>query len=159
MKASGKHVATTGITAALYAVMVQVFHPISFLQINIRIANALLGLIPLMGWPAILGISIGVLIGNLTSPLGPIDLLSFLPTFLGCYIIYLLRKSAVSVILGLFVYSVIISAWVSFMLWYVLKLPYLLSFLYVLVGSLISNVLMGFLLYKALSKLPLPLLK
>ena len=152
MRALGKSVATAGMIAALYAVMVQLFHPISFLQMNIRVANALLGLIPLVGWPAILGISIGVFIGNITSPIGPIDLLSFIPTFAGCYIIYLLRRKAALVALGLLIYSVIISIWVSFMLWYVFKLPYILSFLYVFAGSLISNVLLGFLLYKVLSR-------
>jgi len=153
VRASGKFVATAGTIAALYAAMVQVFHPISFLQINIRVANALLGLVPVIGWPAVLGIPIGVLIGNATSPLGPIDLLSFIPTLAGCYVIYLLRKRDFLVITGLLIYSAIISAWVSFMLWYVLKLPYLLSFLYVFAGQLLSDVLLGFLLYRALRKI------
>jgi len=136
--------------AALYSAMVIVFHPISFHVIQVRIANALIGVVPILGKPAIIGITLGVLIGNITSPLGVLDILSFIPTFVGLTIIYKLRN--VSVLLGLLIYSLILGAWVSFLLWYILGLPYVISFIYVTIGIMIATSGLGYMVYMVLSK-------
>ncbi|MBS7626943.1 QueT transporter family protein [Candidatus Bathyarchaeota archaeon] len=143
------------VCCGMYAALVNIFAPISFQQIQIRVANSLIGLVPLFGWPAVYGLALGVLLGNMVSPLGPIDLLSALPSFLGLLIVYRLRL--VSVLLGLQSYSTIVSIWVAFMLNYIFQLPYLLTFAYVLVGVSAATTGLGYALYKSLSKLRLPL--
>lgn len=131
----------------MYVVLVYAFAPISFHQIQIRIANALIGLVPLLGWPSIYGLVLGVFLGNLYSPLGPIDLLSVLPSFVGLIAVYKLRK--VSVILGLQIYSTLISIWVAFILHLVFNLPYFITFIYVFIGITIATTGIGYLLYKS----------
>jgi uncharacterized membrane protein len=140
-------IATAAVLAAAYAALVQVLHPISFLAIQVRVANALIGFVPLLGMPAVYGITIGVFLANLTSPLGPIDWFSFIPTFIGLMAVYKLRD--VSVLAGLLIYSIILGAWVAFMLWYVLNLPYLLAFAYVTIGVAIATAGLGYVVYRA----------
>lgn len=142
-----KNVTVSIIVGVLYVVLVYAFAPISFHQIQIRIANALIGLVPLLGWAGVYGLALGVFLGNLSSPLGPIDLLSVLPSFIGLVLIYKLRS--VSVILGLQIYSTLISLWVAFMLYLVFNLPYFVTFIYVFVGVTIATTGLGYLLYKS----------
>jgi uncharacterized membrane protein len=141
-----RDLAIAAMIAALYSVLVYVFNPISFQMIQIRIANSLMGLVPILGVPAIIGIVIGVFIANLASPLGFIDLLSVAPTLIGLTIIYRLR--GYSVMLGLVVYSIILGSWVSFMLWYVFKIPYIECFIYVTAGITIATAGLGYLVYR-----------
>ena len=150
-----KDVTTCLVFCSMYVALVNIFEPISFQQIQMRVANSLIGLVPLFGWPAVYGLTLGVLLGNLVSPLGPIDLLSALPSFLGLLIVHRLRR--VSVLLGLQAYSTIVSIWVAFMLNHIFHLPYFLTFAYVLIGVSAATTGLGYTLYKSLSKLRLPL--
>ena len=145
-----KNVAVSIIISVLYVVLVYAFAPISFHQIQVRIANALIGLVPLLGWAGVYGLALGVFLGNLSSPLGPIDLLSVLPSFAGLVSVYKLRN--VSVILGLQIYSTLVSLWVAFMLYLVFNIPYLVTFIYVFIGITIATTGLGYLLYKSASK-------
>ena len=150
-KTTTRDIAVGIVCCALYASLVNLFAPISFQQIQVRVANALIGLVPLFGWPAISGLTLGVFLGNMTSPLGVIDLASSLPSFIGLVVVYKLRR--VSVLLGLQSYSAIVSVWVAFMLNLVFNLPYLITFVYVLVGVTVATAGLGYLLYRSLSKL------
>jgi uncharacterized membrane protein len=72
----GKHSTTvtfTAVFAALYAVGVVLLAPISFQVFQVRIADALLPLSILFGWPAILGLTLGAFVANLFGGLGPVD--------------------------------------------------------------------------------------
>jgi uncharacterized membrane protein len=133
--------------AAIYVTLVLVLAPVSYLAIQVRIADALVGIVPLVGMPGVVGITIGVFIGNIASPLGPIDLISALPSFLGLLALLQLRK--VSVMAGLLAYSFIVSPWVAFELSFILGVPYLLTFVYVAIGILIATAGLGYLLFKA----------
>ncbi|MEN3057347.1 MAG: QueT transporter family protein [Candidatus Methanosuratincola petrocarbonis] len=141
----------TAILAASYAALTISFAPISFGAVQIRVANALIGIVPLVGMPGALGISLGVFIGNLASPLGPIDLLSALPTFAALLI--LLKLKGISVIAGLACYTLIISAWVGAILQYALGLPFLATFAYLLIGIGIATIGLGYLLYTAMKRI------
>ncbi|MCQ8892482.1 MAG: QueT transporter family protein [Candidatus Methanosuratincola sp.] len=143
-------VVKTAIIAAVYAALTISLAPISFGAIQIRVANALIGIVPLIGLPAALGISLGVFIGNLASPLGPLDLLSAIPTFIALLIVLRLRGR--SVIAGLVCYTMIISAWVGALLNYVLGLPFLITFAYLIVGVGIATIGLGYLLYVSLKR-------
>lgn len=151
---NSKDIATAGILAATYTALVWVFQPISFLQYQVRIADALTGVIPLTGWAGIIGLTIGTFLANTISPLGVIDLLSTIPEFMGLMILlFTFRKMGdKGVIIGLLIMSIIISSWVAFMLEFVLGIPFLIGFINVLIGSLIAIVLLGYIVYKALDK-------
>ena len=49
---------------ALYAALVIIFAPVSNLPIQVRVADALMPLAILFGWPVILGLGIGTVVGN-----------------------------------------------------------------------------------------------
>jgi uncharacterized membrane protein len=150
---SVRNLALSVVCAASYAALVIFLAPISFLQMQVRVANTLMGLVPILGMPAVYGLTLGVFLGNIVSPLGPIDLISPLPSFIGLFAIYKLRNK--SVLLGLLIYSFIISLWVAFMLNLVIGVPYWITLAYVFLGVAIATVGLGYLLYKAVSKVGL----
>jgi len=59
-----RNLALAALFAALYAALVIGLAPISNLPIQVRIADALMPLAILFGWPAILGLGIGTVVGN-----------------------------------------------------------------------------------------------
>ncbi len=65
-----RDVAVAAVLAALYAVLVIILAPISFGIIQVRLADALLPLSIVFGFPAVVGFTIGVLIANIFSPFG-----------------------------------------------------------------------------------------
>lgn len=64
----------TAALAALYVVGAVFLGPISFQLFQVRIADALLPLVLLLDWPAIIGLSIGVFVANFFGGLGPVDM-------------------------------------------------------------------------------------
>ncbi|MDV3278499.1 MAG: QueT transporter family protein [Nitrososphaerales archaeon] len=147
-------VATASVYAAMYVALVLAFSPISYGVINLRVANILIGLVPLVGWPAILGQTIGVLIANqpsLGDQLGPIDLINVVPTFVFSWLLWRLRH--VSVFLGLTLYSLALGVSVSFALSYAFNLPVLVEIPLVTTGIFLATTVLGYLLYGAVKKL------
>src|SRR5207245_7932441 len=65
--------------AASYVTLTFVLSGVSYGEVNLRLANILLALVPLIGRPAILGHTIGVFAAGTLSPLGPVDLINVLP--------------------------------------------------------------------------------
>ena len=59
-----RNLALAALFAALYAALVVGLAPISNLPIQVRVADALMPLAILFGWPAILGLGIGTVVGN-----------------------------------------------------------------------------------------------
>ncbi|MDA4119508.1 MAG: QueT transporter family protein, partial [Thaumarchaeota archaeon] len=57
-------IATAAVYAALYAALTISLGQIGYGGVNFRVANALLGLIPIIGWPAVIGQGLGVLLAN-----------------------------------------------------------------------------------------------
>ncbi|MEM3366063.1 MAG: QueT transporter family protein [Candidatus Methanomethyliaceae archaeon] len=148
---SSRDIAKAAIIAALYVALVWALTPISFGAVQIRVSNALIGIVPLVGMPAVFGITLGVLIGNIPSPLGPVDLLSAIPTFIALLIIMRLKDR--SVLLGLAIYSVILSAWVGMLLNYAFGVPFLITFVYLLAGIGFATAVLGYLVYRTLRSL------
>jgi len=62
-----RDLALTAVFAALYAVGVLAFASISFLIVQVRVADALIPLSIVFGWPAALGVTIGCAIANFAS--------------------------------------------------------------------------------------------
>ncbi|MCW3993566.1 MAG: QueT transporter family protein [Candidatus Bathyarchaeota archaeon] len=64
MKFDSRDVALTAIFAALYSVLVIVQGISAAASIQLRIADCLIPLSALFGWPAVIGVSIGCVVGN-----------------------------------------------------------------------------------------------
>jgi uncharacterized membrane protein len=148
-----KEMALTAIFAAAYTALTLVLQPISFLSVQVRVSGALIMLLPLFPNPVLIGVTIGVFLSNLASPLGPIDLISSLVTLAAMIPLYLMRDGKKWIVmLGGFIKSVIISLWVSYMLQTMIGLPFSVSFLSVLIGDTIAVVGIGSILLFSLQK-------
>jgi uncharacterized membrane protein len=147
-------ISTAAIYAAMYVALALVFSPISYGAINLRVANVLIGLVPIIGWPAVLGQTLGVFIANqpaLGDPLGPIDLINVIPSFLFSLLLWKLRNK--SVFLGLTLYSVALGITVSYALNYAFNLPLSVGIPQVTAGIFIATAVFGYLLFKAVKRL------
>jgi len=103
MGSKSKILAGSAIYAALYTTLVFVLAPISYREVQLRIADALLGLVPLMGWAGIIGHSVGVFISNIPSPLGEIDMINAVPRFILAWLVGTLRR--IRGVVGCTIYS------------------------------------------------------
>ena len=130
-------VALTAITAALYITLGYVFQPISFLGLQFRVAELIVGMCILFPIEGLIGNVIGVFFVNLTSPLGPIDLISCVVNIPALYCIVLFRNKKFLKYLGGVLYAIIISIYVAIVLNLALMLPVWLMFVQVLIAELI----------------------
>jgi len=120
-------ISIAALLASLYIILVWILPFISFMALQLRIANMLIALVPLLEiWGAAIW-AIAVLIANLMSPLGFLDLLSAIPSFIGAYIVIRLEKfwKLKGYILGTTIYSIILGLWISFLLNITIKTPFL----------------------------------
>lgn len=77
LKIKTKDIALMAVFAALYAALVYVFAPISFLALQFRVAGVLRPGIT-KKWTLAIGYAVGVVVGNIFSPFGAYDLV-FMP--------------------------------------------------------------------------------
>jgi uncharacterized membrane protein len=81
------------VIASLYTVMVIVLSPISYGPIQLRIADCLIPLSALFGWPAIIGVTVGCLMGNSYFLMGTEDIiLGTIANLIAATIIFILRR-------------------------------------------------------------------
>jgi len=136
-KINNKNVAITAIVAALYVVLGYIFQPISFLGLQFRIAELIVGFCIVYPLAGLLGNVIGVFFVNLSSPLGPLDLLSVLINIPALYCIIFFRNKKYLKYLGGILYALIISLYVAWILNFILGLPFLLMFIQVFISEII----------------------
>jgi len=87
-----REISLTAVVAALYAALVIVLAPVSFGPIQLRVADCLIPLAALLGWPAVFGVGLGALVGNAYYFLGPLDVvLGPLANLLAAALIFKLR--------------------------------------------------------------------
>jgi uncharacterized membrane protein len=144
------NIALSGMLAGVYTVSTIILGVLSFGPVNLRLSNILIALVPILGWPSIFGIAVGVFLSNLVgSSIGPLDyFVSPVFSFVGLVAIYLLRRK--SVIAGLAIYSAILSLWVTLELSVTTHQPFL-DFLFPVSGGVTFVVLvLGYLTYRAL---------
>lgn len=70
-----RDVSLTALFAGLYAVLVIVLAPVSFGPVQLRVADVLIPLAALFGWPMVVGVTAGCFIGNAYYWLGPYDVI------------------------------------------------------------------------------------
>jgi len=130
-------VALIAITAALYITLGYVFQPISFLGLQFRVAELIVGMCILFPVEGLIGNVIGVFFVNLTSPLGPIDLISCIVNVPALYCIVFFRDKRFLKYLGGVLYAIIISIYVAVVLNIAFMLPIWLMFVQVLIAEVI----------------------
>jgi len=141
-----KELALAAVFAALYAALGYVFAPIGFLAIQVRIACALVPLIALFKWPALLGITLGQFLTNIISPLGFLDLLSPLVALPSRYLLIRFGLKALPATI------LTIGVWVSFMLWSVFSVPIRPTIISVSAGEFMAEAVLGGILYLAIRR-------
>ena len=158
MKLRNNDFALIGIYAALYAALVVVLGGFSYGPIQVRIADSLLAIVPLLGLPGVFGHALGVFIANLFSPVGLLDLVNTLPSFAMAFVVYYFYKRTrqdYTVIGTCIAYSAVLGVTVGWMLSYVYALPLLITIAYVAAGNIIASVLIGWPLFKILKRMGL----
>ena len=154
-------VAVAAIIAALYAVLVWLLPFISFFIWQIRIADCLIPQAFIFGMPAAIGLAVGCFAGNLVSIYGVIDyfggaITNFLAAIIGYYLqkrnAYTGFKRILVTQLIIFIQTLFNVFIVGTYLAFLIPVPLELSWLGILIGSLISLNLVGFLIYEALRK-------
>lgn len=150
-----KDLAIIALYAALYAALVVVLGAFSYGPLQVRIADSMLSVVPLIGFVGVLGHTLGVFVANIFSTVGLIDLLNTIPSFamsFCVYYVYKRTKKDYTVLLTSIAYSLVLGATVGWMLSAVYAMPLLLTIAYVIVGNLIATTLIGWPLFKLLKK-------
>jgi uncharacterized membrane protein len=152
-----REITLAAVIAALYAAIVIILAPISFGPIQLRVADCLIPLAALLGWPAIIGVSLGALIGNAYFFLGAIDVvLGALANLLAAAIIYRFKERLLPACLA---GSLIIGLIVGGYLWIYFPPPsigglvlpvWLAMMVSIALSSAIAVSILGYLLVKAL---------
>ena len=148
-------VSLSAISAALYAVGVVALAPISFQVFQVRVADALLPLAILFGWPAVLGFSVGAFVANFFGGLGVVDIVGgSVANFLATYTAWKIgrRRSKgswlVAVAMEILVVTVIVGSYLS----YLFQMPLEIGLLGILLGSFVAIGLLGYALLLMLSR-------
>ena len=144
MKLKALDVAMGAITTALYIVLGYSFQPISFLELQFRIAELMIGMCILFPIPGLIGKIIGVFFVNMSSPFVPLDFISCIVNIPALYCVILFKKlenerKGIRYIGGIF-YAIIISIYVAWLIGYWNSLPlelFPLNFLYVFISEAI----------------------
>ena len=88
-----REISLTVVIASLYATLVIVLAPISFGPVQLRVADCIIPLSALLGWPAVAGISLGCLVGNAYFMLGAIDIVGgTIANLIAASLIFYLRR-------------------------------------------------------------------
>ena len=155
MKIQSKDLALIAVYAALYAALVVALGGFSYGPVQVRIADTMVAVVPLLGLPGVLGHTLGVFIANVFSTVGLIDLLNTIPSFAMSFVVYYVykrTKNDYTVIGTCVAYSVVLGVTVGLMLSYVYSLPLLLTIAYVAIGNVIASVLIGWPVFKVLKR-------
>lgn len=150
-----KKLAFIAMYAALYAALVVVLGAISYGPINLRIADAMLSVVPLVGIAGVLGHTLGVFVANIFSTVGVVDLLNTIPSFAMSFVVYYVYKRTrndLSVLVTSIAYSLVLGTTVGWMLSAVYGLPLLATIAYVMIGTMIVTTVIGWPMFKILKK-------
>jgi len=154
--------------AALYALLVSILAPISIPVIQIRVADLMMPLSILFGWPAVVGVTIGAGLGNLvgdtvlgnTGAQTGIDVvLGSLANFVAATLAWkisrqnwTIRGRRASWLIAVNTETLIIALIVGMYLGYLFSIPFLISIGGILAGSIVAISVGGYSLLKILSR-------
>jgi uncharacterized membrane protein len=149
----------SAVFTGLYAVLVVVLAPISFGPVQLRLADCLVPLAALFGWPVVVGVTAGCFLGNAYWWLGSLDVaLGPVANFIAASLVLLLRKKRLlACVVGAFPIGVIVGGY----LWlffpppsiFGLSLPaWAAMMVSITISSLIAMAVIGYGLLAALSR-------
>ncbi len=154
---TSKKLATAGIISAIYVAVTLLTMPISFGNVQVRIAEALT-ILPLIFPEAIVGLTVGCLISNLFG-FGVFDIVfGTIATFLSAILTYLTGKKIKNRVLKFIIggiFPILINALIVpliFILTGNVTESYFVNFLTIFAGQFVSVYLLGVNLYMALKK-------
>ena len=137
----------SAIVAAIYAALTM-FLPFSYLGFQFRIAEILV-LLVFIDKRYIYGLTLGCLIANLGSPLGPVDVIfGTLATLIALILISKTKNLLVATLWPALVNGLII----GLLLYYLLDLPFLLSAAQVFIGEFVVVTLIGYFIFKRIQR-------
>ena len=152
---TARSVSLVSIFGALYAVGVVALAPISFSVFQVRIADALLPLSILFGWPAILGFSTGAFVANFFGGLGVVDILGgSAANLLATYVAWKIGQRRVTgswlvaIVSEILLVTMIVGSYLS----YLFQIPLEIGLSGVLLGSLVSTGILGSVLFLVMSR-------
>lgn len=149
-----KTIAMTGVIAALYFVLGIVFSAISFGAIQFRVPNIMYQLVA-FNKKYYFGLVLGVILANLTSPLGWYDLVfGVLTTVVGLGVAIIVNSKIENVLVKQIVTAISVSVstiFVAYELHLVLGVPILFTWLTVATGQLLTQTAGAFVI-RAISK-------
>lgn len=163
MKFDSRDVAVTAVIAALYVIinvlqMVSVGNPTIYGPIQLRIADCIIALAALLGWPVVAGVTVGCFLTNAYYFVGVQDVvLGPLANLIAASIIFLLRKHRlIACIIGALPVGFIVGGY----LWLFFPPPEVLNTLpawaamitSITISSLIAITAVGYLLVSIISK-------
>ncbi|EJP6473233.1 QueT transporter family protein [Clostridium sp. FAM 1755] len=144
----------SAVIAAIYTVLTLLLAPISYGQIQVRVSESLT-LLPFLSSYSIWGVFLGCIISNLIGGNGIIDIVfGSLATLISAILTYYIGKSNLKLkkylapLPPIFINAVVI----GFILNYTLKLPLLLSMIWVGLGEFISCYVLGLILISIIEK-------
>ncbi len=137
----------SAIVGAMYAAMTLLL-PFSYLGFQFRLAE-LLVLLVFIDKRYIYGLTLGCLVANLGSPLGPVDMIfGTLATFIALVLISKTKNLFIATLWPAIINGLIIGQ----VLYQVLGLPFFLSMAQVFFGEFVVVTLMGYFLFKRILK-------
>lgn len=144
-----RFITEAAVIAALYAALTLIFSPISYLQIQVRISEALT-ILPAFTPAAIPGLFIGCIIANLAGTGEWVDMVfGSLATLAAAYVSYKMPKKALVPLPPIIINGIV----VGFVLNYLYKMPLFITMLWVAVGETIACYGLGYPLMLQLNKI------
>ena len=151
-------ISLTIVFSSLYAVLLVALAPISYGPIQLRVADCLIPLAALFGWPVISGVTIGCFLGNAYYWLGPQDVVfGTIANLVAATIIFVLRnRQFLACVLGSLPIGIIVGSY----LWMFFPPPDIFGLQLPLWGAMIVSITLstliavagiGYSLLKALS--------
>jgi len=160
-----REISLSAVFAGLYAALLIFLAPISFGPVQLRIADCLLPLAALFGWPMIWGATLGCLVGNFVGGImafgaaNPIDtIFGSAANLIATYVIFALRRRR---LLGCTFGSIIIGLIVGGYLWLFVPAPELgglslpawaAMIISITISSFVAVAIIGYMLLLAISR-------
>lgn len=154
-----KKIALGSIIASLYAISVILLAPISFLLFQVRVADALIPLSIIFGMPVILGVTLGNIVANIYGGLGYIDIIGgSIANFIAAYVGWKIgsKNFAGSRFTATIAQNLIVSGIVGSYLAVLFNVPLEVGFIGVLLGSIVSMNIIGYILVLVIKKSGVP---
>lgn len=141
-------ITSNAIVVCLYFLLSVIASPISFLGMQIRIAEALV-LLCFFRRDFSIGITLGCILANLLSPLGLFDVLfGSLATLLSCVVVSFFKHLLLASLIPVLINSFVVGA----ELYFLMEQPFWINVGYVALGELIAVTIIGYTLFMILGR-------